>query len=110
MTLIRHILNLPFAIVFFFISLIALMVNLFIPSKKFIKIQRQAQENEILDRLRTIGELVEDGDKVLDVGKRAVNLCVTGLISRDLVWRLSHRANVLVNNVLNPVRDDLTLR
>lgn len=68
MTLIRNILNLPFAILFFFISLMALVVNLFIPSKKFIEIQRATQENEIRDRLKTIGDLIAKGDKVLDVG------------------------------------------
>lgn len=68
MTLTRNILNLPFAILFFAISLIALVVNLFIPAGKFIKIQRKAQENEIRERLKVMTGLIKKGDKVLDVG------------------------------------------
>jgi SAM-dependent methyltransferase len=68
MSIIRNILNLPFAIIFFFISLIALMVNLVIPKKKFIEIQRRAQQNEISERLKSIAGLIKSGDKVLDVG------------------------------------------
>ncbi len=68
MTMTRNILNLPFAILFFLFSLLVLVVNLFIPSRKFIKIQRSAQEKEIRYRLRTIGGLIKRGDKVLDIG------------------------------------------
>lgn len=68
MNITRNILNLPFAILFFFISLIALVVNLFIPKEKFIEIQRRSQENEIRDRIKTIGPLINKGDKALDVG------------------------------------------
>jgi len=68
MTLTRNILNLPFAILFFAISLIALVVNLFIPSKRFSEIQRKAQDNEIRDRLKTMGGLIKRGERVLDVG------------------------------------------
>jgi len=68
MSPLRNILNLPFAVIFFFISLIALPVNIFIPKKKFREIQRKAQESEIRDRLKTIEGLVKPGEKVLDVG------------------------------------------
>jgi len=68
MTLTRNILNLPFAIIFFFISLLALVVNLFIPKAKFIEIQRKAQLDEISDRLKSVEGLINKGDKVLDVG------------------------------------------
>lgn len=68
MSIIRNILNLPFAIIFFFISLLALVVNLFIPKKKFVEIQLKAQQNEINDRLTSIEPYIKKGDKVLDVG------------------------------------------
>ena len=68
MSMTRNILNLPFAVIFFFISLLALVVNLFIPKKKFIAIQRSAQANEIRDRLASIKGFVKPGDRVLDVG------------------------------------------
>ena len=68
MSTIRNILNLPFAIIFFFISLLALVVNLIIPKRKFVEIQRQAQQNEISNRLKSIENLIKSGDKVLDVG------------------------------------------
>jgi len=68
MTITRNILNLPFAILFFAISWLALIVNLFIPKKKFIEIQKKAQESEIRERIRTMAGLIEKGDKVLDVG------------------------------------------
>ena len=68
MSTIRNILNLPFAVIFFFISLIALVVNLFIPKAKFVEIQRKAQSDEIVDRLKSVEGLIKKGDKVLDVG------------------------------------------
>lgn len=68
MSITRNILNLPFAIIFFVISLVALVVNLFIPKQTFIGIQRRAQENEIDQRLQFIKAFVKKGDTVLDVG------------------------------------------
>lgn len=68
MSTIRNILNLPFAVIFFFISLLALVVNLLIPKKKFVAIQRQAQQNEINERLKSIEPFIRKGDRVLDVG------------------------------------------
>lgn len=68
MSLIRNILNLPFAIIFFFVSLGALIVNLFIPRKHFIRLQQRAEENEFRERCAAIKPFIHKGQTVLDVG------------------------------------------
>ena len=87
MSIIRNILNLPFAIIFFFISLLALVVNLFIPRKKFVEIQRRAQLNEISERLKSIEGLIKSGDKVLDVG------CGNGHFGKAVADRLKAKVS-----------------
>jgi SAM-dependent methyltransferase len=68
MSLLRNILNLPFAIIFFFVSLGALVVNLFIPKKQFARLQSRAEENEFRERASAIKPFIRKGQKVLDVG------------------------------------------
>ena len=87
MSLARNILNLPFTVLFFFISLLALMVNLFIPKKKFIEIQRGAQASETRDRLASIKGHVKKGDKVLDVG------CGNGLFGKAVADEFGARVS-----------------
>lgn len=87
MSVFRNILNLPFAVVFFLISLIALFVNLFIPKKSFHDIQCKAQAGDIEDRLSQINGLIGNGDKVLDVG------CGSGRFAKALGERFSAKVS-----------------
>lgn len=64
----RNILNLPFAIYYFFLSIILVFINLLIPRKTYHKIQKQYQINETRSRLENIESFIHKGDAVLDVG------------------------------------------
>lgn len=87
MNVFRNILNLPFAVIFFLVSLIALFANLFIPKKSFREIQRKAQERDIADRLSQIDGQIGAGDKVLDVG------CGSGKFAKALGERFSAKVS-----------------
>lgn len=78
MSPLRNILNLPFTIVFFLISLGALIVNLFIPKKHFIRLQQRAEESDYRDRCAALKTFITPSQKVLDVG------CGTGQFGKAM--------------------------
>lgn len=78
MSPLRNILNLPFTIFFFFISLGALIVNLFISRKYFLRLQQAAEESDFRDRCAALNTYIVPGNKVLDVG------CGTGQFGKAM--------------------------
>ncbi|MCF8474531.1 MAG: class I SAM-dependent methyltransferase [Emcibacter sp.] len=67
-TPIRNILYLPLGIFYFLLSFPLFIINLLIPKGKYIEIQTKSAENERAWRLSDIGDFIQNGDRVLDVG------------------------------------------
>jgi len=65
---VRNVFNLPFAVFYFFLSIILVFVNLCIPRKKYHEIQNKQKANETRSRLEGIKGFVHEGNRVLDVG------------------------------------------
>jgi SAM-dependent methyltransferase len=64
----RNILNLPLSIFYFVISILLVFINLMIPRKKYVRIQKKSSANETQNRLSDVVDYIKPDDKVLDVG------------------------------------------
>ena len=67
-SLTRNILYFPLAILYTVLSIPLFFINLCIPEKKYRGMQIRSAENERANRIKDIGDFINEGDKVLDVG------------------------------------------
>lgn len=67
-SLARNIAYLPLAVFYTLLSFPLFFINLCIPKKKYADMQLRSAEGERKRRIADIGDFIQEGDKVLDVG------------------------------------------